>query len=484
MAMTDSNTITRKRMRNENNTQNDDLIKTASLQRFKNKFNENSTNKLIQNALCSNSLYNVAEVREYMQSHDNDFSHTLDPELEISNQGLSGRCWMFAVLNVMRHELVRKLDLTREFELSESYICFYEKLEKCNYFLSEFMDKDNIDLKSPRIRSLLCNGCEDGGLWVTCANLIKKYGIIPKTCYHESVNSSSTSILISTINYKLKEFAVLLTSEKDKTKRVQMKEQMMEQIYDILCKMLGTPPNPNEKFNWSFTLHVDITKQLEREKKRRKKGQYENLQIKTTHSITPLEFYEKFIVNKFDDYIKLGNDPRNKYEKYYQSFNKDVVLEGERNGHYNVNMDVISELCIKSIIDNTPVEFDCDVGKFLNPTEELFDDKCYDYSLVFGQNFYDMPKKKMMECMESYANHAMVLVGVDLDKDGRPLKWKVENSWGRDDETTGYYTMSHDWFQKYVYNAVVQRKYVPIEMLKKYDTSIKKPITLPEFDIM
>ena len=477
-------TNTRKRLRDENSIQNNDSVKLTSLQQLKDAFSDNQTNKLIQNALCSNSLYHIAEVREYMQSHDNDFSHTLDPELEISDQGASGRCWMFAVLNVMRHELVRKLDLTREFELSESYVCFYEKLEKCNYFLSEFMNKDNIDLADARTRNLLCSGCEDGGLWVTCANIIKKYGIIPKTCYHESANSSCTSTLISTINYKLKEFAVLLTSEKDKTKRPQMKEQMMSQIYDMLCKMLGTPPNPNEKFNWSFTLHVDITKQLEREKKRKRKGQYENLQIKTTYNITPLEFYEQFIVNKFDDYIKLGNDPRNKYEKYYQSFDKDPVVEGERNGFYNVNMDIISELCIKSIIDNTPVEFDCDAGKYLNPHEELFDDKCYDYSLVFGQSFYDMSKKTMMECMESYANHAMILVGVDLDKNGTPLKWKVENSWGKTDETTGYYTMSHDWFKKYVYNAVIQRKYISKEMLKKYDKCVKKPVTLPEFDIM
>jgi len=471
----------RKRVRDDTNT---DAVKIESLKQLKDDFFSNPTNKLIQNALCTNHLYNVAEVREYMQSHDNNFSHTLDPELEISDQGSSGRCWMFAVLNVMRHELVRKFNLTHNFELSESYVCFYEKLEKCNYFLTEFMDKETIDLNCPKMRSIIHEGCEDGGLWITCANLIEKYGIIPKTCYHESFNSSSTGTLINTINYKLKEFATLLINEKDKSKRPAMKENMMSQIYDILCKMLGTPPNPNEKFDWSFTLHVDISDQLEREKNRKKNGKYENVQIKTTYSITPLEFYEKFIVNKFGDYVKLGNDPRNKYEKYYQSFNRDPVVEGDRNGYYNINMDLMSKLCIKSIIDNTPVEFDCDAGKYLNPTEELFDDKCYDYSLVFGHKFYDMTKQQMMNCGESYANHAMILVGVDLDKNGNPLKWKVENSWGREENTTGYYTMSHDWFIKYVYNVVIQRKYFTKAFLKKYNNAVGNPVTLPEFDLM
>jgi bleomycin hydrolase len=427
----------------------------------------------------------VSEVREYMQSRDNEFSHTLDPELEISNQGLSGRCWMFAVLNVMRHELIRKFNLTHEFELSESYLCFYEKLEKCNYFLSEFMDADGLDVSNERVRNLLLGGCDDGGLWVTCANLIKKYGIVPKSSYRESINSFSTETMNSTINHKLREFSLKLTSEKDKNKRVVMKSKMMEEIYNMLCKMLGTPPNPNEKFKWSFILYLDLTKQLEREKKRRKTGhKYENLQIKNTFEITPVEFYEQFIVNSLDDYVKLGNDPRNEYGKYYQSHDRDVVVEGTRNGFYNVPMEVLRDACLKSIVDNTPVQFDCDVGKYLNPDEELLDDKCYDYNLVFGSNFDNMSKEQMMRCFESYPNHAMVLVGVDMDQEENVSKWKIENSWGRNDETTGYWTMSHEWFNKYVFNVVVNKKYIPEELLEKYETEAKQPITFPEFDLM
>ena len=461
-----------------------DHISTNDLTEYKQKFNKNISNKLIQNSLCTNYLHKVSEVRDYMQSRDIEFSNTLDPELEVSNQGLSGRCWMFAVLNVMRHELIRKYQLPRAFELSEGYLCFYEKLEKCNYVLAEFLNADHIDTNDSHVRRLLYNGCDDGGLWVTCANLIKKYSIIPKTCYRESINSFSTDTMNNTVNYKLREFVSLLVNEPDKTKRLEMKNTMINQLYEMLCKMLGTPPNPNEKFKWSFVTHLDLTDRLEREKKRKDQNQYENLEIKNTFELTPLEFYHNFIVNQLDDYVMIGNDPRNEYNKYYQSYDRDVVVDGERNGFFNLSIDDIADICTRSIVDNTPVEFDCDVSKYLNPDEELLDTNCYNYDIVFGDKFETMTKQQAMECYESHANHAMVLVGVDIDQNENIIKWKVENSWGRDSETTGYYTMSHDWFKKYVFGVVVQRKYLTPYLLKLYDLEFNRPVTLKRFDIM
>jgi bleomycin hydrolase len=465
---------------------NNDSVKVSRLVNLKRAFNSNQTNKLIQNSLCSNSLQMITEDREYMQSRDNEFSHTLEPELVVSNQGLSGRCWLFAVLNVMRHELVRKFNLTHDFELSESYLCFYEKLEKCNFFLTKISKMNTLDENDRYTRSILMSGCVDGGLWITCANLIKKYGIIPKSCYRESINSYATDDMNEILNGKLKEFALQLTSEKNHKKRAGMKQNMMAEIYNILCKMLGTPPNPSEKFQWSFTLYQDLTGQIEREKKRKKSGNYENLQLKTTFELTPLEFYDQFIVNKLDDYLKFGNDPRNPYFQYYEGVDDDVIVEGSRNGFFNVPMEIMSQLASASIMDNTPVEFDCDVGKYLNPAEELMDNKCYNYSLVFGDNFDKMTKEQGLKCMDSYANHAMVIVGVDVDNEGNTLKWKIENSWGRHEgaNSTGYYTMSNSWFDRYVYNVVIQDKYVSEELMAQYQTALQNPVTLPAYDIM
>lgn len=464
-----------------------DSINLEMLSELKTVFNSNQVNKLIQNSLCSNALEHVAENREYMQSRDNEFSNQLEPELVVSNQGLSGRCWMFAVLNVMRHEMVRKFNLPHDFELSESYLCFYEKLEKCNFFLTKVSKMDKLDLTDRYTASIISAGSSDGGLWITCANLIKKYGIIPQSCYRESIHSFSTETMNNVLDNKLKEFALTLTNEPNYTKRVEMKEKMIKEIYSILCKMLGTPPNPNEKFKWAFTLYMDLTDQIERETKRRKTGDYENLQIKSTFELTPLEFYDQFVVNSFDDYCKFGNDPRNPYYQYYESYDDDVVIEGHRNGFFNVPMEVLSEIAVKSITDNTPVEFDCDVVKYLNSEEELMDNKCYNYSFVFGDNFDTLNKEQSLLCAQSYPNHAMVFVGVDVTKDGKINKWKVENSWGRhehDNNSTGYYTMSHEWFNRYVYNIVAQKKYVPKNILSQYKKAMKNPVRYPLFDIM
>ena len=463
-------------------------VKVAKLNKLKKEFYKDDTNRIIQNSLCTNNLLNISEVREYMQSRDCYFSNVLDPELIVSNQGLSGRCWMFAFLNVIRHELVRKYHLPHDFELSESYLCFYEKFEKCNSFLNKFVNKDKIEQHDLRTQNILLQGCEDGGHWITCANLIKKYGLIPKTCYRESINSYSTSTMNKVLNYKIREFAHEIVKEPNKENRIKLKEKMMEQIYDMLCKLLGTPPNPNEKFHWSYNVRLDLNEILEREKKRYKNdGHFENLQLKKTVELSPLMFYKKFIVDDINEYLRLGNDPRNEYNNFYESFEDNLVFGGDKNGFFNTDMKEIVSICINSITNNTPVEFDCDVTQYLNPDEELLDTKCYNYNLVFNTNFDNMSKKEMMECFESYANHAMVLVGVDLDKNGKPIKWKVENSWGRtysDDSSSGYYTMSHEWFEKFVYNVVVHRKYATWRLNKRYDETIKNPITLPENDIM
>lgn len=466
-------------------------IDTNNLEKLNSKFMSNPTNLLIQNTLCQNTLYSVSENREYMQQRDINFSNEVDPELDVTNQGGTGRCWMFAPLNVMRSEIIRKLKLDREFELSQSYLCFYEKLEKCNYFLCQFMEMDQINLQDSSIREILAYGCDDGAHWETFQNLVEKYGVIPRSCYKESINSFMTSVLIEVLNSKLGEFALTLISEKNKSKRSKMKQEMINQIHDILCKMLGTPPHPTQKFYWSFEFHLDTLDHVEREQKRRKTEKFENYQTKGTMHITPLEFYDKFALTKSEDLVRLAHDPRNPYYKYYESFRNDFVIGGKKPGYFNVPIEVLSDACSKSILDNTPVEFDCDVVKFLNPTEELLDDNAYDFDLTLGTKINKLSKVDMMKCLRTGPTHAMTMVGVDLCN-GIPKKWKIENSWGADGgknvitghEATGHYHMSHTWFEKYVFGAVVRYNYVPKQLLTRYKKGQKSPITLPQFDLM
>jgi bleomycin hydrolase len=505
-----------RRSRNENDDQNDqnekkianpnlneNSVKPNKLISLKQQFYQNENNRVIQNALCSNSLWCISENREYMQSRDDHFSHSLDPKLIVSNQGLSGRCWLFALLNVMRHELVRAAQLPLDFELSEAYLTFYEKLEKCNFVLNKFMDKNEINSHDLKTQYLLTGGHDDGGTWITCANLIRKYGIIPKSCFKESCHSFDTDELNEILGSKLREFIFQLVNEKNKTKRKEMKEKMMSDIYTILAKMLGTPPSIDEKIEWSYLLRLDINEKLERELKRKKGGgNFETLEIKKTVHVTPHEFYKNFIVSDLDDYFLFSNDPRNQYHQYYQSNTEDVVIEGERNGFYNLPIDDMINLCVASIRGNTPIQFDCDVSKYLHTDENLFDKKCFNYDLLFNMKFETLNKEERMKVLDSGANHAMIIVGVDckneIDPDDSkkikeiPIKFKIENSWGRkydmpilsDGDDSGHYTMTTEWFKEYVYNIVIHKDFVSKALQKKYYLAKAKPITLPENDIM
>jgi bleomycin hydrolase len=472
-------------------SENINSIVPEKITKFKDEFYNNQTNKIFQNALCSNSLWQISEVRKYMQSRDTHFSHILEPRLTVSNQGLSGRCWLFAVLNVMRHPFIAKFQLPYNFEFSESYLSFYEKIEKCNYILTEFIKKGDINSHDLKNQNLLLGGCEDGGHWVTCANLIRKYGIIPKSCFKESVHSFDTSEINEILGYKIKEYSLMLIKEKDKQKQYEMKDKMISEIYSILAKMLGTPPTVDEKIEWTFLLRLDLSDRLEREAKRKESnGEFETIQIKQTIQASPREFYQKLVTHDLNDYYRFSNDPRNDYHNYYQSFDEDMVVGGERNGFYNLPIDDIVELCVKSIKENTPVEFDCDVTQYMHPVHRLLDTKCFDHGLVFGLSFNELSKKERLEVLESYANHAMVLTGVDILDDGTVLKFKVENSWGRSytdeisEEDDEYYTMTLDWFKNFVYNVVIHKSFVAKHLQNKYNKAKQTPVTLPENDIM
>jgi bleomycin hydrolase len=484
-----------KRQRENNTVENtvgtENEVTHQQLKKYRKEFEKDQHNQIIQNALCTNNLRYISEVRSYMQSIDTHFSHVLDPQLVVSDQKSTGRCWLFALLNIIRHDLIRYYNLPFDFELSQSYLSFYEKIEKCNHALHFFMNKDKLDPTDYKTQKILINDVQDGGTWTTCCNLIKKYGIIPKTCFRESVHSSDTYELNNLISSKVKEFAFELVNEKDKSKRLIMKETMMGEIYSILVKMLGTPPNINEKVNWCYSVREDMLDLLKKEKKRKRTG-YETNMIKKELCVTPLEFYNSFVVNKLDDYCILTHDPRNEYYKYYQSYNGDIVVGGKPNGYYNLPIEEIAKFAAESIKNNYPVEIDIDAPRFFHQEEELIDEKVFNHNGVFNLKFDNLSKKDNLKCLYSYPTHALIVVSVDIEeKTNNIKKWRIENSWGSDllsllkgKTDAGHYIMSHSWFCKYAYSFVVHKKFIPTQVYKKYLLDEQNPIILPDNDIL
>ncbi|RDD40032.1 Bleomycin hydrolase [Trichoplax sp. H2] len=396
-----------------------------------------------------------------------------------SNQLSSGRCWLFACLNAIRIPFIRFHKL-EEFEFSQSYLFFWDKVERCNYFLDVFEEvarkKEAVDGRL--MMFLLSNPVNDGGQWDMLVNLIKKYGLIPKKCWKESSCSEASRDFNRILNYKLRECAyrirtLVLDTNANKEELQKEKDTMMKEIFGVCCICLGSPPS---SFTWEY---------------------YDKLkQFNTVSDISPQLFYQKYVkpVFNMDDKICLVNDPRNPYGQLYTVEYLNNMSNGRITLYNNQPMDVIKKLASTAIRDGEPVWFGCDVGKHFVRKLGLLDLKCHQHDLVFGFSSLNLDKKSRLLYGESLMTHAMLLTGVSFEmKDGtnlneierrsewQPSKWRVENSWGDSSGEKGYLVMTDDWFSEFVFEVVVDKKHIPKDILTILE---QKPIVLPAWDPM
>ena len=388
------------------------------------------------------------------------FSHSIKT-LPVTNQKKTGRCWIFAALNVLREIIAKKLNL-KEFELSQSYISLFDKIEKINYELEAIIDLIDVDYDDRTLCHILHNTISDGGQWDMFVSLVKKYGIVPKNVYEESFTSSETAHMTKLINVNLRKFASFAHESYKKDKNLDVireeKNKLMKKIYDIMLDLFGVPP---QKFDFEY-IDKDDNYHFEKD-------------------YTPKSFFDKFIGNEIDEYISLIHAPT-KDKKYMTSYTIKYlgnVVGGKMVKHLNLPIDRIIELILLQLKDDEIVWFGSDVSFYGNRTQGHWDDKSYDYETPFGLNF-DYDKGECLDFGISAMNHAMCITGVDL-KDNIPLKWKIENSWGSENGYKGYYFMSDTWFKKYTYQAVIKRKYLSEEERNAYD---KEPVVLKPWDPM
>lgn len=403
-------------------------------------------NKVLRHALSKSSINNL--VRSQDSTFDTNFAFSVDiPTLSCANQMHSGRCWIFAGLNVLREIIAKKCDI-KEFELSQSYIAFYDKLEKINYKLESFIKLIDCNPDDRTYSFLLNSGIEDGGQWDMFVNVVKKYGLVPQNVFKETFQSSNTGQLNSLINAELRKFASKsqkLYKQYGIEKVREYKDEMMEKFYYFLMNCYGKPVN---KFDFEY---VDS------------KGNYH-----LEKDYTPLSFFDKYIGKTIDEYVSIINAPT-KDKPFYETYTIDFlgnVIEGKEILHLNLPMDRFKELVLKQIQNNEVVWFGCDCGKYAEREECLWDMNLFDYKTPFDLDYY-ISKEDALDYHISTMDHAMVLTGVSIEN-GKPTKWKVENSWGTEKVNKGYYVMRDSWFDVYVYQAVVNRKYLGEEEKKAY----------------
>ena len=422
-------------------------------------FDADPAARAAMNAVVNQGVNAVARRYDAARNVPHEFSILLE-QGEITNQKRSGRCWMFAALNTFRAHMMKRWNLDT-FELSQAYTLFYDKLEKSNYFLESILKTLDEPTDGRLIAHLLSAPLGDGGQWDMLCSLVEKYGLVPKSAYPESVSSSATAEMTGYMTEKLREDACILRTAYQNGASIEAvrakKDTMLADIYRILTVSLGKPPK-------SFTFEYrDKDKVFHRD---------ENL--------TPKAFYEKYIGLNLRDYISLINAPTAD-KPYYRSYTVQFlgnVAEGRQVRYVNLPSDELKKAAIAQLSAGEPVWFGCDVGKRSNRDTGIMDPNVYDLEALFGVKF-GMNKAQRLDYGHSLMTHAMVFQGVNLDENGRPNRWRVENSWGDETGKKGYYVMTDEWFDEYNYQIVVNRKYLSPEVLAAYDSD---PIELKPWD--
>ena len=436
-------------------------ITLSNIRKFNKSFNSSSSNQLARNALIQNDINKVAVHWENFSKINHVFSNTISKQLPVTNQKSSGRCWGFAGLNLLRLEIAKNYNLSN-FEFSQNYFMFWDKLEKANYFLENILKTLDQNYDSRLMMHLLQAPVQDGGQWDMFVNLIEKYGLVPKSVMPETNHSNKSSMMNYFLTHKLRECAFILRkSKKPRTTIKQLrskKEEMMSVIYSLLCMFLGNPPT---KFDWSI------------KDKNNKFTRFNNLD--------PLDFYHKFTKVKLKNKVCLIHAPMSnkKMNELYTIDFLGNVVGGNIIKYANVEINELKKAAIKSIKNDEAVWFGCDVGKMFNRELGIMDMDLYDYEKLFDTKF-KMNKASRLEYGDSAMTHAMLFTGVDL-KGNTPTKWRVENSWGDKNGDKGYYLMSDSWFDEYNYEVVVDKKYLSNKSLEIFN---RKPHNLEPWDPM
>lgn len=439
----------------------DSSISQNLLDQLEKRFDENPGNRMAMNAAVSCGICASSRNYETEREIPHEFSISLE-QGAVTNQKRSGRCWMFAALNCMRFQVIKKQNL-EDFELSQSYPLFYDKLEKANYFLESILDTLDEPTDGRLIAHLLAAPLNDGGQWDMLCSIVEKYGLVPKTAMPESVSSSATQEMVSYMTEKLREYACVLRKGHKAGKSMEQlkkeKEAMMETVYRMLCISLGKPPR-------TFTFEY-----------RDKDGNFHR-----EANLTPKAFYEKYVGLRLDDYVSVINAPTED-KPFYRSYTVQYlgnVKEGRPVKYVNLPIEEMKQAAIAQLKDGEPVWFGCDVGKRSFRDGGLMDTGIYDVETLFDTDF-PMTKAERLEYGQSLMTHAMVFQGVNLDENGKPDRWRVENSWGEEAGKKGYFVMSDRWFDEYNYQVVVNKKYLSSKALEAYE---KEPVRLNPWDPM
>lgn len=435
-------------------------ITNEQTQKFRAAFLRNDKQRALQRATVKNGILEAASNPLNQIEHLPVFSIDIATG-KVANQKQSGRCWMFAALNTFRHKMLHQFKL-KDFELSQNYTFFWDKYEKANYFYENILKTADQALDSRKVAFLLTTPQQDGGQWDMIVALFQKYGVVPKAAMPESSNSSNSRELNRLLNKKLRKDAYtlrhLVENHASEEQIQQEKQEMLAEIYRFLAISLGTPP---ETFDFEY--------------------RDEDNQYHLAQNLTPQTFYQTYIDIPLDEYVSLINAPT-KDKPYNQTYTVEMlgnVAEAKPVKYLNVSMETFKKVTIAQLEQGESVWFGCDVGQSSMREQGILALDAFDIDALFDIDF-STSKAQRLDYGESLMTHAMVLTGVDLIED-KPVKWKVENSWGEKVGKQGFFVMSDAWMDAFTYQVVVHQSYLPKELQEAWQ---KEPQVLAPWDPM
>lgn len=434
-------------------------ITREQLSAFSNAYQASPERRLATLALSKTALNDVMFVSSAAYAMRQKFSIDI-PTLDVTNQEASGRCWLFAAANLLREKIAKDLNLDA-IELSQSYLAFWDKFERANFFLESILKTADLPTDDRTVAFILNTGVHDGGQWDMFVNIVEKYGIVPKDVFDETFQSSHTSGMNHYLNRNLKVCAVklraLVASGAPERDIQAEKSAMLERIYSFLCSCYGEPP---KTFDFEY---VNKDKEFHADRE-----------------LTPKCFFDKYIGDALKNTVSIINAPTDD-KPFHEVFTVKLlgnVVGGKAVRHLNLRMDEFKQAIIRQLEAGKVVWFGSDVGKYGERQSGVWNDKSFDAELLTGLQL-NLSKEDSLNYWFSAMNHAMVITGVNI-VEGKPTRWKIENSWGDKNGAKGYYLCSDTWFDQFVFQAAIEREYLG-ELAALCD---KEAVTLAPWDPM
>lgn len=421
---------------------------------------KSSTEKALHNAIAVQGMQDFFINNQRPRSIEDKFSVEVQSS-GIADQKQSGRCWLFTGLNVLRAQLMTR-EKSGTFFFSQNYSFFWDQLEKSNLFLEGIIETRKLPVNDAKVEWLFKNPINDGGQFTGISDNLYKYGVVPAEVMPETASSNNTKLLGKMLARTLRQTGIQLRKASEKGESLaqlrKRKEDGLKKVYRLLSLNLGVPPT-----SFSYTLKDKDGKVI------------------STETYTPQSFYERFVgADLRGQFVMLMNDPSRPYYKVYEIEYDRHAYDGKNWTYVNLPMDEIKQMAIASLKDNTMMYYSCDVSRELDRSQGIAALDNYDYASLLGYPF-DMDKAERIQTFDSGSTHAMTLKAVDLDASGKPVKWKVENSWGEKSGVKGHIIMTDAWFDAYTFRLVVNKKYATQKVLDLLKT---KPVQLPAWDPM